>query len=259
MMLKSLLLICLLAGSVLANPLDTLANSARTIEEVIEAKPEIEASGQEVAVESTETPEILVVDQGPDDKPEVLVLPAEVSASEDAIVEQIIRASDARDYARAEPIDSASNETSTDDDDYPSTEGVAIDYVTIHPVTDKPDPDAPTTTEPSNDTKDSCKASTVCYADKDCGEEGRCLGLFVGKCNCNACLNWVGCSDDSECGGLNGACADETKRCDCIAGFKVNGFPTFIDALRGLCNNKDCDGKVDTCYGLPCTSGRCVC
>uniref|UniRef100_A0AC34R6J5 Uncharacterized protein n=1 Tax=Panagrolaimus sp. JU765 TaxID=591449 RepID=A0AC34R6J5_9BILA len=95
--------------------------------------------------------------------------------------------------------------------------------------------------------------------DKDCGEKGRCIGAFVGKCNCRACSMWLTCTDDSGCGGLRNACNTKTKRCDCFSAYKANGFPLFIDALRGLCNVKECDAKTDTCFGLPCNSGRCVC
>ncbi|KIH59680.1 hypothetical protein ANCDUO_10078 [Ancylostoma duodenale] len=34
-----------------------------------------------------------------------------------------------------------------------------------------------------------CKAFDVCYGDEDC-PGGQCLGAFVGKCNCNACLDF---------------------------------------------------------------------
>ncbi|KAE9550214.1 hypothetical protein FO519_006581 [Halicephalobus sp. NKZ332] len=105
-----------------------------------------------------------------------------------------------------------------------------------------------------------CTAQAVCYGDHECGEKGRCLGLFVGKCNCNACLNFLTCKDDSACGGLQQGCNTTSSRCNCIEGYKANGFPLFIDALRELCNVKDCDGKsTDACFGLPCNHGRCVC
>ncbi|CAD5235706.1 unnamed protein product [Bursaphelenchus xylophilus] len=120
--------------------------------------------------------------------------------------------------------------------------------------------DAPLTTTTSSNSSDSCEAQKVCYADSDCGGKGRCLGIFVAKCNCNACINFLTCEDDSACGGLKGACNGTTSRCNCVEGFQHNGFDTFFDALRGLCNVKDCSGTNTTqCFGLPCNAGRCFC
>ena len=45
----------------------------------------------------------------------------------------------------------------------------------------------------------------------------------------------------------------------CSLGHKLNGFPTFLDALTEFCNKEACDGHSDTCFGLPCHSGLCVC
>uniref|UniRef100_A0AC35GMF6 Uncharacterized protein n=1 Tax=Panagrolaimus sp. PS1159 TaxID=55785 RepID=A0AC35GMF6_9BILA len=105
-----------------------------------------------------------------------------------------------------------------------------------------------------------CKFNSICYSHDDCGSEGgKCLGAFVGKCNCNSCLNFISCEDDSACGGLKSACNSTTSRCDCIEGYKANGFAHFTDALSKLCNTKECSGDGDECFGLPCNSGRCIC
>jgi len=121
----------------------------------------------------------------------------------------------------------------------------------------------PTTSVKADDdstTNTTCKAHSTCFSDKECGEKGRCLGIFVGKCNCNACVNLLTCEDDGACGGLQGACNGTTSRCNCIEGYQANGYPKFIDALRTLCNVKECDrNSSDSCLGLPCNSGRCVC
>ncbi|KHN75005.1 Chondroitin proteoglycan 3 [Toxocara canis] len=46
-------------------------------------------------------------------------------------------------------------------------------------------------------------------------DSGSCLGIAVGKCNCGACISLLSCEDDSACGGLIGACNNETSLCDC--------------------------------------------
>ncbi|KAK6757201.1 hypothetical protein RB195_015182 [Necator americanus] len=105
-----------------------------------------------------------------------------------------------------------------------------------------------------------CKPFGVCFGNDDCNG-GKCVGAFVGKCNCNACLDFWLCETDAACGGLIGACNKTTKTCDCQAGFKAAGYPFFVDALRGLCNRKSCNKKnaVAKCFGLPCHFGRCSC
>ncbi|KJH46713.1 hypothetical protein DICVIV_07237 [Dictyocaulus viviparus] len=118
--------------------------------------------------------------------------------------------------------------------------------------------------EITNDTRtklaNTCKPFTVCYSESDCFG-GRCMGSFVGTCNCNACLDLWLCESDEACGGLKGSCNNITKTCDCNAGYKAAGFPFFIDAVRGLCNRKSCDqnNNAERCYGLPCHFGRCSC
>jgi hypothetical protein len=106
----------------------------------------------------------------------------------------------------------------------------------------------------------SCTFNTACQKDTECGN-GKCLGAFVGKCNCNACINFVSCKDDKACGGLKSACNTTTSRCDCQEGFKAAGFPQFFQAFQELCNVKSCSAENSTqsCFGLPCHSGRCVC
>ena len=121
-------------------------------------------------------------------------------------------------------------------------------------------------TEESGNATATCTAAAACFHDDDCGsigdKKGRCIGIFSGKCNCNACLNFLSCTDDSACGGLKGACNATTSRCSCDEGYKANGFAGgFLDAFRELCNVKDCnaDNHAEQCFGLPCNSGLCVC
>ncbi|VDL72911.1 unnamed protein product [Nippostrongylus brasiliensis] len=105
-----------------------------------------------------------------------------------------------------------------------------------------------------------CNAFDICYSNDDC-HGGECLGAFVGKCNCNACLDFWLCETDEACGGLKGACNTKTKMCDCSAGLREAGFPWFIDALTKFCNKKSCTNEThaDACFGLPCHFGRCTC
>uniref|UniRef100_A0A0N4XAE1 UPF0506 domain-containing protein n=1 Tax=Haemonchus placei TaxID=6290 RepID=A0A0N4XAE1_HAEPC len=102
-----------------------------------------------------------------------------------------------------------------------------------------------------------CEEWELCYRDSDC-HGGKCLGIFVGTCNCNACLDLWLCESDAACGGLKGACNQTTRTCDCLA---VTGFPFYVDALHGLCNQKTCTYKDhdERCFGLPCHFGKCQC
>uniref|UniRef100_A0A0M3HXD5 Chondroitin proteoglycan 3 n=2 Tax=Ascaris TaxID=6251 RepID=A0A0M3HXD5_ASCLU len=109
----------------------------------------------------------------------------------------------------------------------------------------------------TKDVATECVSGRNCFGDSDCAT-GRCLGIAVGKCNCGVCLTFVSCEDDAACGGLRGACDNQTKYCDCDKGFRANGFQTIFDAARLLCNVKDCKDR-DTCYGLPCNPGFCSC
>uniref|UniRef100_A0A0N5BMF0 Neurotrophin 1 n=1 Tax=Strongyloides papillosus TaxID=174720 RepID=A0A0N5BMF0_STREA len=103
-----------------------------------------------------------------------------------------------------------------------------------------------------------CKSQNVCYGDSDCNG-GRCVGAFVGTCNCNACFNFITCTSDEGCGGLKGACDMNTKRCNCQEAHRKLGYPNYFDALTKFCNHQSCDGSSNSCNGLPCTSGRCFC
>uniref|UniRef100_A0A915CAZ9 Chondroitin proteoglycan 3 n=1 Tax=Parascaris univalens TaxID=6257 RepID=A0A915CAZ9_PARUN len=102
-----------------------------------------------------------------------------------------------------------------------------------------------------------CVSGANCFGDSDC-VTGRCLGIAVGKCNCGVCFTFLPCRNDAACGGLRGACDNQTRYCDCDKGFRANGFQTIFDAARLLCNVKDCSDR-DSCYGLPCNSGFCAC
>ncbi|VDK30285.1 unnamed protein product [Gongylonema pulchrum] len=86
----------------------------------------------------------------------------------------------------------------------------------------------------------------------------RCLGLAVGKCNCGACLTFVHCVSDQQCGGLAGACT-EKGYCDCARGFKQAGYDNAFDAFVKLCNVKECIPDTPSCHGLPCNAGLCAC
>ncbi|KHJ94423.1 hypothetical protein OESDEN_05648 [Oesophagostomum dentatum] len=114
--------------------------------------------------------------------------------------------------------------------------------------------------EATTSPKKTCKAFDVCYSNDDC-HGGQCVGAFVGKCNCNACLDFWFCESDAACGGLKGACSNTTKTCDCNAGFKAAGYKAYVDALKGLCNEKKCtkDNADKECFGLPCHYGTCMC
>ncbi|CAD6197954.1 unnamed protein product [Caenorhabditis auriculariae] len=104
-----------------------------------------------------------------------------------------------------------------------------------------------------------CSSMAACFGDDECGKSGKCVGAFVGTCNCNACINFWSCGNDRGCGGLQGACSNATARCDCFAGFASNGFSSYLDALNGLCNVKKCTRNSDNCFGLPCNAGQCIC
>ncbi|KAJ1346818.1 hypothetical protein KIN20_001721 [Parelaphostrongylus tenuis] len=105
-----------------------------------------------------------------------------------------------------------------------------------------------------------CKPLDRCYSDGDC-PGGHCLGAFVGTCNCNACIDLWLCEGDSACGGLEGACNNITRTCDCNAGFRAAGFSSFFSVLGDLCNRKTCnnDDHIQRCFGLPCNFGHCIC
>uniref|UniRef100_A0A9J2Q433 Chondroitin proteoglycan 3 n=1 Tax=Ascaris lumbricoides TaxID=6252 RepID=A0A9J2Q433_ASCLU len=103
-----------------------------------------------------------------------------------------------------------------------------------------------------------CVPAKTCFIDDDCFA-GSCLGIAVGTCNCGACVPLAKCDDDSNCGGLKGACNNQTMLCDCDRGFKLNGFESHFDALLKFCNQENCEPNTDSCFGLPCNSGTCAC
>uniref|UniRef100_A0AAF5DMA1 EGF-like domain-containing protein n=1 Tax=Strongyloides stercoralis TaxID=6248 RepID=A0AAF5DMA1_STRER len=103
-----------------------------------------------------------------------------------------------------------------------------------------------------------CIKHKKCYSNEDCNK-GSCIGAFVGTCNCNACFSGLYCKNDSQCGGLIGSCDVTKKRCDCQKAHSMYGFPKYIDVLNNFCHKRKCDGKIDTCNGLPCYSGICIC
>ncbi|KHN73077.1 Chondroitin proteoglycan 3 [Toxocara canis] len=104
-----------------------------------------------------------------------------------------------------------------------------------------------------------CVPMAKCFEDGDCNG-GKCSGFSLGKCDCGACLSLVSCKDDSSCGGLSGACNNETGFCDCDSGFKSNGFESHFDAMMKFCSQADCTpNNSSSCFGLPCHSGICSC
>ncbi|KHN89145.1 Chondroitin proteoglycan 3 [Toxocara canis] len=113
--------------------------------------------------------------------------------------------------------------------------------------------------KPTNNTTAQCVNDEPCFDDGDC-LTGKCDGPFVGTCDCGACVNFRSCTDDSGCGGLQGACDSVAGFCNCIAGLKSNGFKHYSDALRSLCNMRHCDrNSSQLCFGLPCNAGHCIC
>ncbi|GMR59954.1 hypothetical protein PMAYCL1PPCAC_30149, partial [Pristionchus mayeri] len=129
-------------------------------------------------------------------------------------------------------------------------------------VSSTPAADSATTVAPvaaTNGTK--CEGFKLCSSAADCGSGtgNVCLGAFVGKCNCNACMNFWSCKDDAACGGLKGACDSKSNTCRCWEALEKQGFP-FVKAATSLCNQKECNpSDSSVCLGLPCNMGRCVC
>ncbi|KJH46714.1 hypothetical protein DICVIV_07238 [Dictyocaulus viviparus] len=105
-----------------------------------------------------------------------------------------------------------------------------------------------------------CFPLKLCYSDDECNG-GPCIGAFVGKCNCNGCIDLWRCDSDSMCGGLKGACNLHTNTCDCTMGYMKAGFSSLSDALVNFCNVKHCthQTEADDCFGLQCTAGSCLC
>ncbi|CAJ0960966.1 unnamed protein product, partial [Mesorhabditis belari] len=101
-----------------------------------------------------------------------------------------------------------------------------------------------------------CEKSAICRKDNDCGMKGKCMGALVGKCNCNSCFQAKICSNDKECGGLQGACRG--GKCACAQVFSEHGLSLYIDVLLRFCNVKSCNSS-DDCLGLSCNPGKCDC
>ncbi|VDK51753.1 unnamed protein product [Anisakis simplex] len=111
---------------------------------------------------------------------------------------------------------------------------------------------------------ETCIPLLPCVTNTDCSTiagRGNCVGLNVAKCNCGACASFSPCRTDANCGGLEGACNNQTFRCDCDQGFKANGITGgLFDALFNFCLNQDCDpDDSSVCFGLPCMKGLCSC
>ncbi|PAV87648.1 hypothetical protein WR25_15411 [Diploscapter pachys] len=117
---------------------------------------------------------------------------------------------------------------------------------------------ATSTNETLTGSNATCSLDMACFAESECNG-GTCLGAFVGTCNCNACLQFKACMDDSQCGGFKTACSNVTRTCDCFQAYTNNGL-SFFDAQSSMCNKQNCTtDNTDACFGLPCNAGRCVC
>ncbi|VDO91513.1 unnamed protein product [Heligmosomoides polygyrus] len=122
---------------------------------------------------------------------------------------------------------------------------------------------APTTEEgeaSSTSAPATCVFNNLCYSNEDC-PGGQCVGAFVGKCNCNGCVNLGRCDDDSLCGGLKGSCDLKVDICDCSLGFVKAGYSSYGAAMTFFCNVKNCTRATaaEDCLGLQCNFGTCVC
>jgi len=122
----------------------------------------------------------------------------------------------------------------------------------------------PTTTTIKPLSNSTCVPALHCFNDSECGETilghpGRCIGLFHGTCDCTRCVTGLVCHNDSSCGGLIGACNEKNKLCNCVTGYKHNGFHTLGKALTQFCNHRACDASEDTCFGMDCRKGMCAC
>ncbi|CAD5218597.1 unnamed protein product [Bursaphelenchus okinawaensis] len=117
-----------------------------------------------------------------------------------------------------------------------------------------------TPTRPSfGDFVPTCRQLTECTTDTQCGRNGRCFGVYVGTCNCDACEDNQKCQFDYQCGGLKGGCDWEKGTCNCLAGLRKNGFENFNRAREDFCNIKKCSEQGQDCHGLPCRKGKCMC
>ncbi|KAF7634156.1 hypothetical protein Mgra_00006454 [Meloidogyne graminicola] len=107
-----------------------------------------------------------------------------------------------------------------------------------------------------------CLIHAKCYSDSDCGLKGRCVGgTKVAKCDCTPCRTGLICKpeDPKACGGLQHACNEKIKICQCEQAWKKAGYPTIYKARTEFCGHKACSWNNDSCFGLPCKSGNCRC
>ncbi|KAK0409714.1 hypothetical protein QR680_004707 [Steinernema hermaphroditum] len=107
-----------------------------------------------------------------------------------------------------------------------------------------------------------CKTWNKCFNNDDCagGKGGTCIGASIGTCHCYSCVHFYPCTSDLHCGGFKNACNLEKGECDCYGAYKKNGLKSFGQALLNFCGIQKCtaDGE-DTCFGLPCQAGKCIC
>ena len=131
--------------------------------------------------------------------------------------------------------------------------------------------EAEATPGPSN-----CVQRKPCASHAECAGNGkapgpRCVGALVGNCDCGACVGGVPCKDDSKCGGLQGACINKTKTCNCLQAAQMHydesgaagkaQFPTLGAAINAFCTQQGCQNSSvpGGCLGLPCKKGTCIC
>ncbi|CAJ0590585.1 unnamed protein product [Cylicocyclus nassatus] len=135
------------------------------------------------------------------------------------------------------------------------TDSVSLKYTTVSPEA-KTFKHKETTRSVLDTSAIECVEEKTCYGDTDCGQ-GVCLGVFLEKCNCHACVPNIECEDDSDCGGLRGACQNDV--CRCAKALATHGFTYYIDALTKFCSQRSCTETSDSCFGLPCGRGICSC
>ncbi|KAK6042293.1 hypothetical protein COOONC_20202 [Cooperia oncophora] len=109
---------------------------------------------------------------------------------------------------------------------------------------------------------DDCFPTKMCYSDEDC-IKGKCVGLFVGKCNCIGCIDLARCDEDSMCGGLKGACDLHLDMCNCTAELPQSGIEIWPTAAEGtLCDVKSCSKskrRKGSAAGYHAAQAWCAC
>lgn len=135
------------------------------------------------------------------------------------------------------------------------------DTTTKKSPTEKPEfqsSSPPSPEEEEEEERSHCQSSSICFSDSDC-YGGTCFGLGINKCACLSCATGSICSETFGCGGLKGACNLATSRCNCERAFMNHGYKSLGDAMNDLCNVRYCVPNTDSCLGMPCNPGNCIC